>query len=119
MANKQYKQYLQSKEWVDIRVSLIESRKCCERCGNRKGLQVHHKTYKNIFNEEPSDLELLCSGCHQKEHFKPVKKIKTNYPSGLTLAQKVAHKKKKSFNKKIRKHKLKVKLGIKSKYDNI
>lgn len=118
MANKQYKQYLQSKEWVDIRISLIESRKCCERCGNRKGLQVHHKTYKNIFNEEPSDLELLCSACHYKEHFKPVKKIKAKkksknkYPSGLTLAQKVAHKKK-------RKHKLKVKLGIKSKYDKI
>lgn len=67
MTNK-YKQYLNSKEWLDIRLDIITTRKKCERCGSTNRLQVHHKTYKNIFNEEPEDLELLCGGCHKKEH---------------------------------------------------
>jgi cytochrome c len=31
-------------------------------------LEIHHKTYKNIFNEKMEDLELLCHSCHQQEH---------------------------------------------------
>tara|TARA_R110002020_G_scaffold420639_2_gene629784 strand:+ start:215 stop:517 length:303 start_codon:yes stop_codon:yes gene_type:complete len=72
----EYKEYLKSKEWSEIRLEIIKTRKKCERCGSKKRLQVHHITYKNIFNEEPNDLELLCSGCHKAEHGikKPVKK---------------------------------------------
>lgn len=67
MTNK-YKEYIKSKEWLDIRLDIIQTRKCCERCGSKRQLQVHHKTYKNLFNEEPEDLELLCARCHMNEH---------------------------------------------------
>lgn len=90
-----YKQYLLSKEWLEIRLDIIQTRKCCERCGSKQRLQVHHTTYKNLFNEEPEDLELLCSGCHMSEHG-----LDKNGKKKLTLAQKVCIKKKKTKNKK-------------------
>jgi len=66
---KKYKKYLLSKEWNDIKIDLFEFRgKKCERCGSTNQIQVHHLTYKNVFNEEPEDLEILCKVCHKEEH---------------------------------------------------
>lgn len=64
-----YKEYLLSKNWKIIRNDIIAERVCCKCCGSKENLQVHHKTYKNIFNELPTDLELLCASCHVKRHF--------------------------------------------------
>jgi len=76
VSNKEYKSYLKSNEWAQIRIDLFSLRgRKCERCPNTKTLQIHHKTYKNIFKEEPSDLIILCGRCHRSEHFKP-KKVK-------------------------------------------
>ena len=66
--NNSYKKYLNSEEWLKIRLDIIQTRKKCERCGSKNKLEVHHKHYKNIFKEEPEDLELLCRRCHKKEH---------------------------------------------------
>ena len=66
---KKYKDYLASDQWAKIKIELLEYRGAfCERCGNDNFLQVHHKTYKNVFNEEPEDLEILCKSCHEEEH---------------------------------------------------
>lgn len=78
MDNK-YKEYLKSSEWLNIRIDILSIRKKCERCGSSHKLHVHHLTYKNIYNESPNDLEVLCSGCHFNEHKKQLKK-KTNKP---------------------------------------
>jgi len=40
----------------------------CTNCGNTASLQVHHITYKNLFNEQPSDLQTLCRDCHESVH---------------------------------------------------
>lgn len=67
--NKEYKDYLNSKEWYAIKVSLFNIRgKKCERCGNEKQLQIHHRHYRNIFNEKPEDLQIVCAGCHGHIH---------------------------------------------------
>lgn len=63
-----YYSYLKSSKWKSIRNSIIEDRKRCERCYSIQELQVHHKTYENVFNEKDEDLELLCKSCHRKEH---------------------------------------------------
>ena len=63
-----YKEYIKSEKWLQIRLDVIQTRGNCERCGSKNKLQVHHKTYKNLFKEEPEDLELLCYGCHMTEH---------------------------------------------------
>ena len=68
---KKYYSYLKSDKWREIRNLLFEERgKCCERCGRMKNIQVHHKTYANIFRESMDDLLILCSICHKKEHGK-------------------------------------------------
>ncbi len=97
MTNK-YKEYLLSDEWAAIRNDLYTVRgRNCERCGSDKNLQVHHKNYKNIFHEEPSDLEILCNGCHFKEHGldKKAKKVKMSKRFIPTLRKKKRERKKK------------------------
>lgn len=64
-----YKEYLQSEDWIQLRIDLLKFRGySCERCSYNKNLHVHHLHYNNIFNEEPKDLEIICSDCHKKEH---------------------------------------------------
>lgn len=105
-----YREYIASDEWKErrkdaFRRSSLESkmfRPCCEVCGrygaqhkNRaegrdhhyrvdgtNGLQVHHVHYRNLGNEDPDDLIVLCtsaltigsddwtprSGCHERAH---------------------------------------------------
>jgi 5-methylcytosine-specific restriction endonuclease McrA len=71
-SRKKYLDYLQSKEWQKVRAKVFEERgRICERCQkdlNGKIADVHHKTYKNLFNEKLEDLEVLCRPCHQLEH---------------------------------------------------
>lgn len=92
--NDKYKQYLRSEEWANIKVDLITLRgNRCQRCGKKKALsklQVHHKTYKNIFLENPEDLELVCAPCHMAEHnlLKPKKaKVKKRPQKKLNIWQ--------------------------------
>ncbi len=41
----------------------------CERCGSVRGLQSHHKFYRECwFDTKLEDLEVLCRGCHREEH---------------------------------------------------
>ena len=67
----EYHKYLQSEAWKEIReIILVRDGYKCTKCGSTKNLQVHHKTYNNIYNEKEhqSDLVTLCSRCHKKEH---------------------------------------------------
>lgn len=67
--NKSYHKYLLSPKWRNIRTDILNERgHNCEKCGEKKNLQIHHLTYKNIFNEKPEDLMILCRSCHRKEH---------------------------------------------------
>lgn len=89
MNKEEYYKYLQSKEWSQIKLDLIQTRGAkCERCGaTRKHLRylhIHHLTYKNIGNENPEDLEILCAPCHRNEHCI----VKKRKPRGLSTKQK-------------------------------
>lgn len=66
-----YKQYLKSDKWRQKRFLVLQRDGFkCVRCGSKNRLQVHHKTYRNVFNEPLSDLITLCNRCHKKEHKK-------------------------------------------------
>jgi len=108
--NSAYRAYLQSKEWSQIKLDLYQLRgKKCERCGSTNNLQVHHKHYRNIFKEEPDDLEILCNSCHRNEHGlnKKSKRVKLS-PRFKDLKVKVKKKKKFAWlNKKDRKLQMK------------
>ncbi len=75
-----YKNYLKSNHWLSVRKRFYSSKYfkgCCFCCESTDNLQVHHKTYKNIFNENDKDLVCLCRDCHNTVH-KIIKFIKTN-----------------------------------------
>ena len=67
-----YQIYIESEEWKAKRDDAVRSAgHRCQIC-NRKGiLNAHHRTYKNLGNEQPGDLTVLCRRCHQKHHLPP------------------------------------------------
>lgn len=68
---KPYSEFLKSGYWFRVRKTVIlRDNKKCTRCESKKGLQVHHLTYKNHFKEHEhlEDLVTLCRKCHKKEH---------------------------------------------------
>jgi len=60
-----YSAYLKSWRWRLKRWLVIwADGSSCVICNSRCQLQVHHRTYRNIFCERLSDLTTLCSICH-------------------------------------------------------
>lgn len=82
----QYLNYLQSQEWQEVRERVFKQRgRKCERCNEDlrgKKADVHHKHYRNLFNEKLEDLEVLCRPCHNLEH--KDKRKKSNIKKTLT-----------------------------------
>jgi 5-methylcytosine-specific restriction endonuclease McrA len=61
--------------WKEKRTRILAERRCCGLCGgtfftpkgkrNRRRSALHHRTYKNVGNENDIELTLLCYRCHQ------------------------------------------------------
>jgi hypothetical protein len=51
---------------IGIFTKLVD-KKCCERCSSEKFLLIHHKD-ENRYNNDKSNLEVLCKRCHQIHH---------------------------------------------------
>ena len=67
-------EYLKSEWWIKRRdkyVKLVGSK--CEECGKR-GQDVHHQSYRNLWDEKDEDLMFLCRKCHENKHKKKQKK---------------------------------------------
>ena len=64
-----YEQYLTTEHWATVREErLIFAKHKCEICNSNDDLQVHHRTYDNIGNEQLTDLIALCKTCHKLYH---------------------------------------------------
>jgi len=63
-----YRGYLGSDKWTEIRRVKLKSQRKCEKCGSRISLQIHHITYKNLGCETNKDLQVLCELCHKEFH---------------------------------------------------
>lgn len=63
---KSYQEYLNSWYWEDKKKCVMKTE--CEKCGSKKQLQVHHKTYASLCNENQHDVICLCKQCHEEEH---------------------------------------------------
>jgi 5-methylcytosine-specific restriction endonuclease McrA len=74
MATHSYLEYLDSPEWWAIRrTAMRRANWTCER--EKPGdprhegpLDVHHRHYDTLGNENPDDVEVLCQVCHRSEH---------------------------------------------------
>jgi hypothetical protein len=61
-----YRAYLQTPEWR-ARADEVKSRfgGRCALCNAEGNPHAHHRTYVNVFNQQPDDLIALCGDCHQ------------------------------------------------------
>lgn len=61
-----YAQYLESPEWKEKRKLVLKrDRNICQSCLVDDATEVHHLTYKHVFNEPLFDLVAVCKPCHQ------------------------------------------------------
>src|SRR5438552_13791264 len=44
-----------------------KKRECCEKCGRKDRLEVHHRD-EDATNNDLKNLQVLCLGCHRREH---------------------------------------------------
>ena len=66
--------YLQSEHWKNLRKEKLELTPRCEKCKTTLSLDVHHKSYGNLYDVLVKDLQTLCRKCHDLEHSKKSKK---------------------------------------------
>lgn len=65
----EYRKYLQSDQWRQKRAAVMRrANGICEGCQRARAVEVHHKTYENIFNEPLWDLVASCEACHRSVH---------------------------------------------------
>lgn len=67
-AGKTYAEYLRTDQWRKRRAKTIEHYQGKCYCCGLDGHEVHHRTYKRMGKEIPSDLVLLCQPCHAAVH---------------------------------------------------
>lgn len=65
---KIYKSYINSNEWKEKRNNVLRYYKECCRCDSKDKLSVHHGSYRRLQYELPSQLYVLCGGCHKEFH---------------------------------------------------
>ena len=81
-----YREYICSRDWHEHPVRRAELEASGFRCrlcnGGGKGtiIEVHHRTYENLGNEQPGDLTALCRDCHR---------VVTNHQRRLRYAKQV------------------------------
>lgn len=75
-----YNAYLQTDHWKEVRDKALEYAEfACQLCNESDmKLNVHHRTYKNLGNEKPCDVTVLCEECHCNFH--KITKLKRNNP---------------------------------------
>lgn len=75
LARRNYSAYLSTHHWRELRRSAYRAAGCrCQVCFSADPpLQAHHRTYLRVGRGLPSDITVLCGGCH--EHFHEVSAV--------------------------------------------
>ena len=76
-----YKSYLKSAEWHELRQKVLELQPVCRICGSANNIQVHHIDYLQY------KLVPLCAKHHKEIHI-----TKKGYRRGLNATRKMYHK---------------------------
>ena len=65
-SGKDKSRFRQRKIWKDFRKQIIAERKCCQFCGSKYRMNLHHmdKNPDNYTNLNPNHFLLLCNSCH-------------------------------------------------------
>lgn len=69
LSGMNYREYLQSEHWLNMRRGALERAGWrCQVCNSKTRLDVHHRTYERRGHELPDDLTVLCRSCHETFH---------------------------------------------------
>lgn len=69
---REYDVYLESAGWQAKRAKVLRrANGICEGCLENEATQVHHLTYRNVFDEFMFELKAVCYACHQRLHAEP------------------------------------------------
>lgn len=60
--------YLKSDHWKDLRARKLARHKICEVCGRMGKLDVHHVSYRELYDVVETDLVAVCRRCHDEIH---------------------------------------------------
>jgi hypothetical protein len=64
-----YVLYLHSPLWrLRRRIWILGTGGRCQRCGSRRRLTIHHRTYQRLGHERRGDVTVLCWNCHRRHH---------------------------------------------------
>jgi hypothetical protein len=64
-----YQDYIKSSKWKEkSEAAKKRAGYRCQVCNDENFLNVHHRTYENLGNENDNDLTVLCASCHEKFH---------------------------------------------------
>ena len=66
--DSEYFKYINGDEWKATRIKKLHRLQTCQMCSGKKGLEVHHKHYRNFTQESMDDLVVLCKRCHKLLH---------------------------------------------------
>lgn len=113
---EKYIEYINSEKWNLKKLDCLSNPYYgrpyeCFLCRKNGALQVHHLSYKHLFNENDDELIILCKKCHKEMHFYSGKKDHTNIDinvflkksRGLTLMDNISKASRKPGFKKIKK----------------
>ena len=67
------RQYFKSDDWHNLKLKRLKlsNNQCeAENCFNIKNLELHHRWYSNLGNEDIDDVRIVCRQCHQAVHDK-------------------------------------------------
>lgn len=65
-----YAKYLKTSHWKKVRREmLVRNNYRCQECGHGGFINIHHLSYKRLWEELGRDLAVLCRNCHRYEHF--------------------------------------------------
>lgn len=65
---EEYKEYLKSNHWKNLRSKVIWPGKICEICQKVEAVHAHHRLYRNLYDVTPKDLIAVCQACHSQIH---------------------------------------------------
>lgn len=65
-----YNNYTSLTHWKKRKADYYKTHKYqCTVCTQRRGLELHHKSYASLFHEYDWQLCYLCRKCHQRVHY--------------------------------------------------
>jgi len=84
---KQYRKYLRSEHWLNLKAQKLLLNPVCEVCGTDKLIQVHHCQYKPKWEDSTvSDLKTLCKKHHRQSHGLGYEEGRISFKQALDLA---------------------------------